>query len=606
VHEALVAALDDWAVSVTDKARRSWLLEVARLADPDPEGWRNRARDPQAWEDETALAKLAETAPVSAPAVQLLLAVGERWHANGGDAGVFLRRVQREHPADFWVNFTLANALKYRESGEAISYFRVALAIRPGAAIASYNLGDVLRFQGWLDEALDYYRKALAIDPRHPKAQTGLGNLLEDMGRVNEAIDYFQQTIRFDPENVWAGVNLGKALKHIGRLDDAVASYQHALALDPKNPAARDGLRSVHMRQGRTQEVLVAWRKALESDPPEHEDLHGYAELCLFLGQEEEYRRVRRALLGRFGASTDPFVADRVGQACLLLPASEDELRQAAALIERAVAAGRSKPDWAYPYFLFGRGLVAYRQNRLDSAIGELQGEAALMPGPNPRIVLAMSQHRKGQKQEARHTLAQAVVAFDWRAAQADNPLTWMSRVLRREAESMILPNLPAFMDGKYRPQENDERLALLGICQFTNRTRAMARLYADAFASDPALADDLAAGLRYNAARAAAQAGCGHGADATDLGEEERARLRKQARLWLRADLAAQARAFDAAPLATRGRAIRLALTRWRNELDLACLREPGEVNKLPADERKDCIALWAEVAALLAPAEK
>jgi hypothetical protein len=42
----------------------------------------------------------------------------------------------------------LANALKYREPGEAISYFRVALAIRPGAAINYYNLGDVLRFQG--------------------------------------------------------------------------------------------------------------------------------------------------------------------------------------------------------------------------------------------------------------------------------------------------------------------------------------------------------------------------------------------------------------------------------------------------------------------------
>jgi hypothetical protein len=42
----------------------------------------------------------------------------------------------------------------------------------------------------------------------------------------------------------------------------------------------------------------------------------------------------------------------------------------------------------------------------------------------------------------------------------------------------MIIPNLPAFLDGKYQPQANDKRLALLGICQFKNRTRTSARLW--------------------------------------------------------------------------------------------------------------------------------
>src|SRR5262249_44320616 len=203
----------------------------------------------------------------------------------------------------------------------------------------------------------------------------------------------------------------------------------------------------VRMRQGRGEEVRVAWRQALEADPPEQTWL-GYAELCLFLGQEEEYRRARRALLARFGASTDPFIAERVGSACLLMPAPENELRQAAALLDRAVAAGRSKPDWAHAYFLFGKGLAEYRQGRLESAIAVLQGEAAFVPGPSPRLVLAMGQHRQGRKEEARHTLAAAVAAFDWGATQADNPGTWTCHVLRREAERLMLPNLPAFLNG--------------------------------------------------------------------------------------------------------------------------------------------------------------
>ena len=47
----------------------------------------------------------------------------------------------------------------------------------------------------------------------------------------------------------------------------------------------------------------------------------------------------------------------------------------------------------------------------------------------------------------------------------------WICHVLRREAEAMILPDLPAFLGGNYQPRDNDERLALLGVCQFTNRT---------------------------------------------------------------------------------------------------------------------------------------
>ena len=72
-----------------------------------------------------------------------------------------------------------------------------------------------------------------------------------------------------------------------------------------------------------------------------------------------------------------------------------------------------------------------------------------------------------------------------------------------------------------------------------------------------------------------------------------------------MRADLAAWARAFDADPAAARG-VVRKALTRWREDPDLACVRDRGELDKLAADERKEYRALWADVAAALARAEK
>jgi serine/threonine-protein kinase len=327
-------------------------------------------------------------------------------------------------------------------------------------------------------------------------------------------------------------------------------------------------------------------------------------------------------LLDRFGATTSPFIAERTGRACLLLPASDDELRQATALIDRAVVGGRSAPHWAYPYFLFAKGLAEYRQGRPASAITWMGGEASRVMGPAPRLVLAMAQHRQGQGKQARKTLAKAVVAFDWSAAEADSHDVWICHILRREAEALILPSLPGFLRGEHQPQDNDERLAFVGACQSRGRHHAAARLYADAFAADPALAEDLAAecrqraalgdkrrvdrveelaaGCRYPAARSAALAGCGFGEDGARLSEAERTRWRKQARAWLRADLAVWARTLDSGPRAARIRVTRL-LTLWQADPDLAGLRDLSVLNKWSAGERKDCLALWKEVDILL-----
>jgi serine/threonine-protein kinase len=264
-----------------------------------------------------------------------------------------------------------------------------------------------------------------------------------------------------------------------------------------------------------------------------------------------------------------------------------------------------STPPRLYAYSRFALGLAQYRLGRWASAIPIMKFEASDVMGPCPRLVVAMAQYQDGQTQAARQTLAAAVAAYDWRAAEADNRDAWICHVLRREAEEMILPNLPAFLEGRHQPQDNEERLALLGVCQFMNRTHAMARLYEDAFATDPALAEELVAGHRYNATRVAALAGCGWGEDAAGLGGVECKKWRDRARQWLTAELAAHAHVLDTNSLASR-LGVREVLKRWQREPDLACVRDPSELNKLAADEREDYLMLWSEVAAVLASAEK
>jgi serine/threonine-protein kinase len=523
----------------------------------------------------------------------------------GGNAVPFLRRVQQEYPADFWANLAMGNALLPDAPRQAVGALRAALASRPDAAVGYCAVGECFRLDQHWDAATGYFEKALRRDPNYARTYNNLGLVLQVRGRMDEAIDLHRKAVQLDPDYAWAHHDLGNALRAIGRLDEAHVHFQEALRRDPQNSVVLNSVRGLLMRQGRGLEVQADWRTALEANPPGHEAWFGYAELCLYLQRPEEYRKATRALFDRFGETNDAFIAERVGRACLLLPGSEDELKKASALTERAVAILQSTPPRLYPYSRFALGLAQYRLGRWDSAIAIMRFEASEVMGPCPRLVVAMAQHQDGHPQAARQRLAAAVLAYDWRAAQADNRDAWICHILRREAEGMILPNLLSYLDGKYQPQDNDVRLALLGVCQFMNRTRAMALLYAEAFGAAPSLADDLGAGHRYNAARAAAQAGCGQGADAIGLGGEESVRWREQARQWLRADLAARVRAIVSGPTAARA-AVRLALTRWRNEPDLACVRDPGELDRLVPDERKEYLSLWADVADVLARTEQ
>jgi serine/threonine-protein kinase len=423
--------------------------------------------------------------------------------------------------------------------------------------------------------------------------------------RPRVAVGYFRVAVAIRPTNDQAYTMLARALHDSEDTEGSIAAFEKSFELNPNYPAAKD-LITAQVQRGRLEDARSVWEKVLDRKPQDHDPWYGYAELCLFLGKADEYRRARRALLERFGTTTNLFDAERTARACLLLPATGDELRQAVDLAQRAVAV-QASDKWGHTYFQFVQGLAAYREGQFARAITTMRGDASTVLGPAPGLVLAMALHRSGSEAEAREVLAKAILAHDWRALQFQviDPSGWIYHILRREAESMMLPNLPAFMDGKHQPQDNDERLALLGACQFKNRTHAMARLYADAFAADPPLANDLGAGHRYNAARAAAQAGCERGEDATGLGEGERKRLRDQAREWLRAELAARARALDTSAAATR-ETHRLALTRWRSDPDLAGLREPAELGMLPANERKEFITLWADLDDLLARTQK
>jgi eukaryotic-like serine/threonine-protein kinase len=449
-----------------------------------------------------------------------------------------------------------------------------------------------------LRRALRYLTAAVALRPDSAGAHHNLANVLWAEDKREEAVAEFRKVTELEPKNDFAHYRLGFDLKEKGDLDGAIAEFSLAWTLNPAGTGARYELFQAFFRQGRLEDFRAAWQNALESNPANHGIWYGYAELCLFLGREEEYRRHRRILLARFGDAADPVVAERVGRACLLLPASGDELQRAAALADRAVAAG-PKHDY-YGYFLATKGLAEYRLGRFDSASNYFQQAVARgVWMPVTRLVMAMALYRSGHAQLAQSGLAAALESYDWSETTADNQDKWIAHVLRREVEALVVQNLSAFLKEEYHPHDNKERLELIRACLFSKRYRAAVQLYPDAFAADPKLADDLKAGHLYNAACSAVLAAAGRGEDAKMLADQERERLRKQAVDWLRADLALWIKRLDGGTPEERQQA-REQFQMWQRDPDLASVREK-DVTKLPPDERQAFVRLWAEVAALL-----
>jgi serine/threonine-protein kinase len=483
------------------------------------------------------------------------------------------------------------------------------------------GLGGVLLFDGHRAETLVFLREA---QQRHPEDfwLNYLLGLYWETERPEVAMGYFRAAMAIRPGNDEIYTRLGRALLETGDAEGAIGAFGKALELNPNADVAKD-MAKLRAPQGKLETVRAAWEKLLKRDPPDHESWFGYAELCLFLGREEDYRRARRALLKRFGTTKNPYHAERTARACLLLPGTDEELRQVVAIAERAVAE-REGDKWAHSYFEFVHGLADYRQGQFDRAIATMQGDASGVLGPAPRLVVALSLHGRGQATEARKTLAAAILAHDWRAMKdhARYQNAWIYHILRREAEAMILPRLQAFRRGDWQPHDNDDRLALMGLCESEAFYGAASRLCADAFGADPDLADRLTtqclhraayesdrsnrtealmSGIRYRAARSAALAGCGLGNDSAKLSAAEQTQWRRKALEWLRTDGVVLSETLHDGRRSNRD-LVKEMLTLWQAEPDLAGLREPAELERLAPDERKGCRAFWAEVEALLA----
>jgi tetratricopeptide (TPR) repeat protein len=244
-------------------------------------------------------------------------------------------------------------------------------------------------------------------------------------------------------------------------------------------------------------------------------------------------------------------------------------------------------------------GKLLRSHGRLEEAARAFEKAAATVPLlPLPWEWLAPTRLELGQFAEARKATALRLKLL----AKSAN-----RRPLQRQLDLCdellaVAADLPAILAGKERPAQASTLRALAEWCLKYKRLPATAAgFYEAAFAAQPALAEDLEAADRFDAACAAAQAGGGAGADAGQLGGDRRAHLRRQALAWLTADFDAWAERHRTGKSSERTAAA-AAVRSWQRHDHLAGVRDEPALARLPDGERRAWQALWTRVAALAA----
>lgn len=407
VSSALIAALDDWA-ACADAQPRDWILSVARQADPDP--WRDRVRDNNHWASIEHLQSLADSVKIGEQPVSILVAMGTRWRRLGGKPESYLQRIHHQYPSDFWVNFELGMIQhEANDHTAALAHNLAALVVRPKSAATHFNCGVAY----------------------------------ERLGRTEEARYYFTRTLELDASHSWAEYRLGIVLFNSGQSEEAIEHFRRALKLDPNHKDARNGLRIALIETGQLQEAVFVWDSTLNDPTATHQDVDGIAELYLYLGREEEYRRACERMLNRFGSTVDPLVCERLGRACLLKSTSDETLRKAVALIDHALSANLpGDQQWAKPYIHFAKALSDYRTGDFDAALAWLEGEAATVLPPAPDFLRAMVLLRLNKLEASKQAFIRAQEQLS-EQSQVNNREAWLYAILSREAQASLDLTLP-------------------------------------------------------------------------------------------------------------------------------------------------------------------
>jgi tetratricopeptide (TPR) repeat protein len=405
------------------------------------------------------------------------------------------------------------------------------------------------------DSAIRHYRMAIELQPLQIHPYNLLGDALKEKGDHTGGIELFQQMVKRMPNEPWAYYRLGRCYEDNRNDSQAAENYRRTIEIGTSDHTGHIHMATFFDRVNETETAISEARIAIRLNP--YDSYYTY-------------------ILG----------------VALFDDGQTDEAEQ---VLRNAI---RFKPVWHGVHHTLGQ--VLYYQSRYGEAIAEFQQDIAGDPADHhAHFHLGKAFEAAGQFSEA---LAEFTRAIDLSSKDPD-ARTEYSKALAdcRKLLELNTNRIPALLRGDLKSKDAAEGIELAELAYYTKHYPLSAQLYANALKSDPKRAEDLEHGARYNAACAAALAGCGSGSDSSLPDDAAKAEFRKQARAYLRADLAAWSKLVEADAAKNR-REARQNLRHWKHDRDIAGIRDQTALAKLSDDERGACQALWADVDKLLA----
>jgi eukaryotic-like serine/threonine-protein kinase len=523
------------------------------------------------------------------------------------------REAIRINPENSAAHSNLGVALKDQgKLAEAIAAYREAIRINPDYAMGHSNLGDALLVEGKLDEAIAECREAIRINPEYAMGHSNLGSALRAQGKLDEAVAAHREAIRLEPDDAGAHTSLGNALHDQAKLEKAIAAHREAIRINPEYAIAHSNLGIALQGQGKLEEAIAEYKEAIRLQPGEAGAHNNWAWALVFPPKrpqreyDEGLAHARKAveLAPKEGGyfNTLALAEYRSGHWAESLAASERSMELGKGgvaydwFFQAMARSQRGDKDKARKWF--DRAVVWTKEKDPQSAeLRQFWAEASELLGqPGPAAYVAGSPAGPaGEKREA------ARLEPDSNKARSADLSTTKKEGTRDEAISLA-KRWPDVLKGTDRPRDTAERLAFAQMAYDCKLLVTATRFWAEAFAADPKLGADRDAQRLYHASHAAILAAFGKSKDEPPPDDPAKMRLRAQALVWLKADLASWAKVLESGSARDRV-GLSNAMQRWKSETDLAGVRAPDALRQLPGREQSRWRTLWAGVETLLKP---
>jgi Flp pilus assembly protein TadD/SAM-dependent methyltransferase len=138
-----------------------------------------------------------------------------------------------------------------------------ASALDPRNADCAFNLAQVLRALGRIEDAAVNFARATELRRDYAAAHLALADLNLQQGRFADAVLRYRRALALQGAPAEAFSNFGVALAGLGQWDEAAAQYRRALALKPELIDVYRNLSRILLAQGNAGEALALTRRAL-------------------------------------------------------------------------------------------------------------------------------------------------------------------------------------------------------------------------------------------------------------------------------------------------------------------------------------------------------